>query len=59
MNLITKNELAARSISELHGLLRQTFTALAKSASQSAERRNALASIENIQAELDQRPDGP
>lgn len=59
MNLITKNELARRSTLELRGLLRQTFTALAKSAPQSAERRNALASIENIHSELEARSDGP
>lgn len=59
MNLITKNELARRSTSELRGLLRQTFDALAKSAPHSAERHNALASLENIEAELAHRPDGP
>lgn len=37
MKLITRFELAARSTSELRGLLRQTFDALAQSAPQSAE----------------------
>jgi hypothetical protein len=59
MKLITRFELAARSTSELRGLLRQTFDALAASAPESAERRVALASLENIQAELGVRPDGP
>jgi hypothetical protein len=59
MKLITRFELAARSTSELRGLLRQTFDALAGSAPQSADRSNALASLENIQAELASRPDGP
>lgn len=59
MKLITRFELAARSTSELRGLLRQTFDALAVSAPESADRRAALASLENIQAELGARPDGP
>ena len=59
MNLITRFELAARSKSELRGLLRQIFDALAQSAPGSIGRRTALASLENIQAELGARPDGP
>jgi hypothetical protein len=55
MKLITRYELANRPTSELRGLLRQTFDALAQSAPESPERLNALASIENIQAELDLR----
>lgn len=43
MKLITRYELAARPTSELRGLLRQTFDALAACAPQSAERRSALA----------------
>lgn len=52
MKLITRYELANRPTSELRGLLRQTFDALARSAPESPERCNALASIENIQVEL-------
>lgn len=59
MKLITRNELTTRPTSELRGLLRQTFDAMAASAPQSAERRDALASLENIQAELGMRPNGP
>ena len=59
MKLITRYELANRPTSELRGLLRQTFDALAQSAPESAERRAALASLENIQAELGVRPGGP
>jgi len=59
MKLITRYELANRPTSELRGLLRQTFDALAQSAHESAARRAALASLENIQAELGVRPDGP
>ena len=59
MKLITRNELSTRPTSELRGLLRQTFDALAQSTPESVERRAALASLENIQAELGARPDGP
>lgn len=59
MKLITRNELVSRPTSELRGLLRQTFDALAQSTPESVERRAALASLENIQAELGMRPDGP
>ncbi len=59
MKLITRNELVSRPTSELRGLLRQTFDALAQSTPESAQRRAALASLENIQAELGVRPDGP
>ena len=59
MKLITRYELANRPTSELRGLLRQTFDALAQSAPESAERRAALVSLENIQAELRVRPGGP
>jgi hypothetical protein len=59
MKLITRYELANRPTSELRGLLRQTFDVLAQSTPESAERRSALASLENIQAELGVRPDGP
>ncbi len=59
MKLITRYELANRPTSELRGLLRQTFDVLAQSTPESAERRAALASLENIQAELGLRPDGP
>ena len=59
MHLITRSELAGRSLAELCGLLRQCFNALAMSAPDSAAHRNALASIENIQAELAVRSDGP
>lgn len=59
MKLITRYELANRPTSELRGLLRQTFDALAQSTPESAERHAALASLENIQAELGVRPDGP
>ena len=52
MRLITRFELAAKSEAELRGLLREAFNDLAKSAVHSHERRNTLASIENVQAEI-------
>jgi hypothetical protein len=52
MKLYTRFELAARTTRELHVLIRILFNELAKSAPESAERRNALASLENVQAEL-------
>lgn len=57
MKLITHFELATKSTFELHGMLRACFNALAMSTTDSAERRNALASIENIQRELGLRFD--
>ncbi len=55
MRLITNFELATKSTNELRGMLRACFNALAMSTSDSPERRNALASIENIQRELGMR----
>ena len=52
MKLVTRFELATRSTCELHALIRVLFNEFAKSAPESAERRNALASLENVQAEL-------
>ena len=52
MKMITRFELAAKNENELLGLLREAFNELTKSEFGSHERRNALASIENIQNEL-------
>lgn len=52
MKLYTRFELAARTTRELHVLNRILFNELARSAPESAERRNALASLENVQAEM-------
>lgn len=59
MTLITQFELASLSQAQLRGLLRKTFNALAQSAPDSPERRNVLASIENIQRELGARVPAP
>lgn len=55
MRLITKFALASKTKTELRGMLRSYFNALAMSTKDSPERRNALASIENIQRELGMR----
>ena len=59
MNLVTRFELAAHSESELKGLYRKIFNALARSTAGSAERRSALASLESIIAELNARAPHP
>ena len=46
--LITTAELANRTLPELRSLYRITFNELARSKYGSSERRNALASLENI-----------
>ena len=53
MKLLTRFELSAKNKNELHILLRESFNELAKSNANTHERRNALASIENIQRELE------
>lgn len=55
MKLITRYDLASKSECELHGLYRMAFNNLVRSARESAERRNALASLENISREINQR----
>jgi len=52
MYLITRFELAAKNERELYAILREAFNELAKSNSNTHQRRNALASIENIHREL-------
>lgn len=52
MKLVTRFELAKLNENELRALLRHAFNELAKSDPNSHQRRNALASIENIRNEL-------
>ncbi|MES9994014.1 MAG: hypothetical protein ABW098_18850 [Candidatus Thiodiazotropha sp.] len=59
MKLLTKFELAARNENELYALLREAFNELARSEPDRYQRRNALASIENIQVELASRAPSP
>ncbi len=55
MKLITRFELAAKPETELYALLREVFNELAKSDTDTYQRRNSLASIENIQREIGSR----
>ena len=59
MRLITRFELAVLNKNELHGLLRNAFNELARSDFDMHQRRNALASIENIQREIGSRAPCP
>ena len=52
MKLITRFELAGKSENELRSLLRECFNELVRSEPDTFQRRNALASIENIQQEI-------
>jgi len=55
MKLITIFELASRNEAELHSLYRAVFNELAKSKPDTPERRNALASLENIRRVINSR----
>jgi len=55
MKLITRHELSKYPTNTLRSLFRKTFDQLIKSALESHERRNALASLENIQREIASR----
>ncbi|UWQ31632.1 hypothetical protein K3555_13625 [Leisingera sp. M527] len=59
MTLTTRFEAAMLSDNELRGLLRKAFNALAASAPNTLERRNALATLETLQAELNARVPSP
>lgn len=55
MRLITRFELVAKSTNELHLLYRDVFNALVRTDYGTASRRNCLASLENIQREINER----
>ena len=57
MKLTTRFELSSKSTSELRGLYRDIFNALS-GCEQPHERRNAIASLQNIRAELTDRAPG-
>ncbi len=59
MRLITRFELAAKNENELRGLLRNAFNELVRSDYDTYQRRNALASVENIQNEIGFKGDVP
>jgi hypothetical protein len=58
MKLVSRFEAASRSTAELHGLLGEAQRAFACAARGSQERRDALATIRNIENELAIRPPG-
>ncbi len=55
MKLVTRFEPASGSESELQGVYRNIFNVLVRSAVGNAERRSALASLENIIVEFNAR----
>jgi hypothetical protein len=59
MKLITRFELVAKPLKDLHALRREVFNVLARSARGSIERRNAIASLDNLDAELASRTISP
>ncbi|MEE1655694.1 hypothetical protein VB618_05755 [Microvirga sp. CF3062] len=56
MKLVSRFEAAHRSTAELNGLLREATLAFAAAPRSSQERRDALASIQNIESALAVRP---
>jgi hypothetical protein len=59
MKLLTIFELAPRNDNELHATYRDVCNELTKSEKGSADRRNALASLENIERAIISRPPQP
>lgn len=58
MKLVTRFEAASRSTEQLHVLFREAFNAFSVARRGSQERQDALASLENIEAELVSRMPG-
>ena len=58
MKLVSRFEAASRGTAELHGLLAEAFNAFANAPRSSQERRDALASMRNIEDELAARAPG-
>ncbi|UWQ83124.1 hypothetical protein [Leisingera caerulea] len=55
MKLVTRFEAASRSTAELHALLTEAFNAFAAAPRGSDQRRDAMASMRNIEDELASR----
>ncbi|MFQ5715863.1 MAG: hypothetical protein ACE5GQ_02050 [Nitrospinales bacterium] len=55
IKLITRHELAKLNLAQLHQLYQILQKALAQTSPGTPERRNCLASLENIQREMNQR----
>lgn len=58
MKLVSRFEAASRSNAELHGLFKEAFNAFSAVPRGSEDRRTALSSLENIEAELASRMPG-
>jgi len=58
MKLVTRFEAASLSTAQLHGVFREAFNAFSVAPRGSQERQDALASLENIEAELASRMPG-
>lgn len=58
MKLMTQFEAARRTSAELHSFYREAFNALATAPRGSEDRRNAMASLTNIERELASRRPG-
>jgi hypothetical protein len=56
MKLLTRFELASKSTDELHALHRNALKAFNAAARGTQERRDALATIANLEAEIAARP---
>ncbi|GAB5451151.1 MAG: hypothetical protein Hals2KO_14790 [Halioglobus sp.] len=55
MKLITRHELTRLSLEELHGVYKKAFNELAINRPESITRTNAIASLQNIDAERSRR----
>ena len=55
IKLITRHELAKLNMAELHQLYQMLHKALAQTNADTPERRHCLASLENLQREMNQR----
>ena len=55
IKLMTRHELAKLNLAQLHQLYQILYKALAKTSPGTPERRNCLASLENLQREINQR----
>ncbi len=55
MKLLSRFELASKSTGELHALHREVLKAFARAARGTPERRDALSSLANLEAEIRSR----
>ncbi len=55
IKLMTRHELAKLNLAQLHQLFQMLHKSLAQTSPGTSERRNCLASLENLQREINQR----